>query len=67
MTSLRYLRKGALQVIYKGGFWKGDPDFILFNNNITSIMHRFRYNQVLLLAGNVVIVLLPRGGAAGEV
>ena len=29
-------------------------------------MHRFRYNQVLPLAGNDVIVLFPQGGAAGE-
>ena len=31
-------------------------------------MHvRFRYNKVLPSAGNDVIVLSPRGGAAGEV
>jgi hypothetical protein len=29
-------------------------------------MHRFRYNQVLLLTGNDVIVLSPLGGASGD-
>ena len=59
--------QGALQVIYKDGFWKSDPDFILvFNNNHTSIMHRFRYNKVLPLVGNDVIVLSPLGGAASD-
>ena len=36
---------------------------IVFNSNHTSIMHRFRYNQVLPYAGNDVIVLSPLGGA----
>ena len=39
---------------------------LVFNSDHTSIMHRFRYNQVLPLAGNEVIVLSPRGGAAGK-
>ena len=30
-------------------------------------MYRFRYNQVLPLAENDVIVLSPQGGAAAEV
>ena len=55
------------QLIYKVGFWKGELDFILvFNNNHTSIMHRFRFNQVLPLAGKDFIALSPQGGAAGE-
>ena len=29
-------------------------------------MHRFRYNQVLPLTGNDVIVLSPQEGAAAE-
>ena len=29
-------------------------------------MHSFRFNQVFQLAGNDVIVLSPRGGAAAE-
>ena len=36
--------------------------YIVFNSNHTSIMHRFRYNQVLPFAGNDVIVLSPLGG-----
>ena len=61
------LRKGALQVNSKRGFWKGDHDFILvFYGDQTPIMHRFRYNQVLLFAGNDVIVLSPREGAADK-
>ena len=39
-----------------------DPDFVLvFNGNNTSVMHRFKYNQVLPLAGNDVIVLSRPG------
>ena len=58
----------ALQVNNKGGFWKGNHDFMLvFKNNHTSIMHRFRYNQLLLLAGSNVIVWPPQGVAASEV
>ena len=34
--------------------------------SIVTIRHRFRYNQVLQLAGNDVIVLSPRGGAASD-
>ena len=67
MTSHRNLRKGTLQLNCKRGCWKGDPDFILvFNGNHTSMMHRFRYNQVLPLAGNDVIVLSPQGGAVSD-
>ena len=56
-----------LKVIHWGEFWKGDPDFILvFNNNRTSIMHSFRFNQVFTLTGNDVIVLSPQEGAAAE-
>ena len=46
---------------------KSDNDFVLaFNNNHTSIMHRFRYNQVLPLSGNDVIVISPLRGADGN-
>ena len=57
----------ALQVVCRNGFlnW-GGPDFILvINNNNTSIIHSFRYNQVLPLSGNYVIVIYPLGGAEG--
>ena len=44
------------------------PDFIfVFNGNNTSIIRCFLYNQVVLLAGNNVIVFSPLWGAAGEV
>ena len=39
---------------------------LVFNCNHTSIMHRFRFDQGLPLAGSDVIVLSPRGGAAGK-
>ena len=52
---------------YECRFLKGDHNFILvFNSNHTSIAHLFRYNQLLPLVGNDVIVLFPQGGAAGE-
>ena len=57
----------ALQVVCRDGFLKGDPDFILVkNNNNPSIMHRFRYNQVLPLSRNDVTVKSPLGGAEGN-
>ena len=57
----------ALQVVCRDGFLKGDPDFILvINNDNTSIMHRFRYNQVLPFSGNDVIEISPLGGAEGN-
>ena len=49
------------------GFLKGNPDFIsVINNNNMSILHRFRYNQVLPLSGNDVKVISPLGGAEGN-
>ena len=57
----------ALQVFSPDGFLKGDPDFIIvINNNNTSIMHRLRFNQVLQLSGNDIIVKSPLGGAEGD-
>ena len=57
----------ALQVVCRDVLLMGDPDFILvINNNNTSVMHRFRYNQVLPLSGNDVIVIYPLGGAEGN-
>ena len=57
----------ALQLNYMWGFWKGDHKVILvFDSNHTSIMHHFRYNQVLPLAGIDVVVLSSQGGAAGK-
>ena len=46
---------------------QSDHDFMLvFNNNHTFILHRFRCSQVLQFAGNDVIVLSPLGGAASD-
>ena len=46
---------------------KGNPDFILvIDNNNTSIMHRFRYNQVLPLSGTDVKEISLLGGAEGK-
>ena len=58
---------GVLQVVYRDGFWKGDPYFkLVINSNHTNIMHCFRYNQVLPLAENDIIVISPLGGAEGN-
>ena len=55
---------GGAAGIYRDGLWKGDPDFIIvISSSHTSIMHRFRYNQVRPLAENEVIVISPLGGA----
>ena len=52
----------ALPVVYRDGLWKGDLDLItVISSNHTSIMHRFRYNQVLSLAGNDVRVISSLG------
>ena len=59
--------QGALQVKFKCIICTNNPDFIsVFNSNYTSILHCFRYNQLLPLAGNDVISLSPQGGAAGD-
>ena len=52
---------------FKCIFCTGDPDLILvFNSNCTSIMHCFRYNQILALVGNNVIGLSPLGDSASD-
>ena len=59
--------KGALQVNSKCGLWKGYRDLIsVFNSKHSSVMHRFRFNQVLPFARNDVIVFSPLGGAVSE-
>ena len=46
---------------------EGYRDFILVSNsNHTSVLHRFRFNQVFPLAGNDGTVLSPQDGAAAE-
>ena len=58
---------GALQVISDRGFWKGDPDFILvLHCNYMSIVHRFRYNELFMFAGNDVTAISSLGGASGN-
>ena len=67
MTLWRHFRKGALQLIPKCGFWKGDPDFTLvFNRNQASNVHRSKYIQLLPVAEYDVKVLLPLGGASSD-
>ena len=47
MTSSLYIRKGSRWYILDDEFRKGDPNFLLvFNNNFSSITHRFRYIEV---------------------
>ena len=61
-----YPRGGAAAELYVR-ILKGWPQLqIVFNSNHTSIMHHFRYNPVLPLAGNDVIVLSPFGGAVSD-
>jgi hypothetical protein len=39
---------------------------MMFNLINTSIMHRFRFNQALMLAGNDEVALSPQKGAADK-
>ena len=65
MTSSMYLRWGALCTILNDGIRKGENGFLLvFDSNLTSIMHCFRDNDVFLQTGNDVMVIPPLGGAA---
>ena len=55
----------ALQIISACWFWKGDLDFILvLHCNYMSIVHRFRYNELFMFAGNDVIAISSLGGAS---
>lgn len=52
----------------KGELWKGDQDFVIVLNNIsTSLVHISRYTLVKPLAGNDVTVLPLQEGIASEV
>jgi len=65
MTSLWFLRQGALQTTFHDGFWKSDHEFlIVFHSNFLTGMHGFRDNEVLLPTGNVVIVISSLGGVS---
>jgi len=67
VTSSWFLRQGALHAIFWLRFWKGDPDFILVLYCYhTSIVHRFRFNELFKFAGNDVITISSLGGASGN-
>jgi len=57
MTSSWFLRQGPLHAIFHDGFWKTDYDFlIVIHSNVSSAMHGFRDNEVLLPTGHDVII-----------
>jgi len=59
-TSSSVLRQGALHALFHDGFWKSDHDFLIaFHNNLSAVMHGFKYNGVLLQIGYDVIVTPP--------
>ena len=61
-TDVWLLLNNNLLANSKCGYWKGYYDLILvFNSNQRSIMHCFRYNEILPLAGNDVIRLSSLG------
>ena len=67
VIAILFMHKGALQVICKGWIVKLDPDYILMLHcNYASIVHRFRYNELLLFAGNNVTAISSLGGASGD-
>jgi len=48
-------------------FWKGNPYFIIVMHcNYTSVVHRFRFNELFMFAGNDVIAIWLVGGASGH-
>jgi len=50
---------------FHDGISKSDHDFLIeFHNNLLSVMHGFRDNEVLLQAGYDVIVISPLGGVS---
>ena len=63
MTLWRHLRKGALRLIHKCGFWKGDPDITLVFNRSQAFPIYLTFNG---LAGYDVIVLFPLVGGASD-
>ena len=64
MTSSVYIRQGTLCTVLNNGIWKGNIGIpLVFYCNSTSIMHRFRDNDVFFQTGNDVIVIYPLGGA----
>ena len=60
MTSSMYLYKRTLFTFANHGFWRSYPDFILvYNCKFTSIMHRFRDNDVVLRTRTDVMMFFP--------
>jgi len=67
MTSSWFLRQGALHALFDCRFWKGDPNFIiLLHWNFTSVVHRFPFNELFMLAGNDVKAISSLGSASGN-
>jgi len=67
VTSSWFLRQRALHAIFRLPILKGPPDFMLvLYCNSTSIVHRFRFNELFMFAGNDVIVISSLGGASGN-
>ena len=55
---------GALYAVPYDGFWKADYGFLfVFRRNCSSIIHRFRDNEVFLQTENDGISISPPGGA----
>ena len=64
MMSSIYLRKGALYTVLDDEIRKNEDGFLLaFYSNFTSIIHRFRDNDVFLQTGNDVMVIFLLWGA----
>ena len=64
MTSSKHLRLGAPCSVLNDEIWKGSYEFqLVFYSNFTSILHRFRDNDVFLQTGDDVMVIPPLGGA----
>jgi len=64
MTSSWFLRQGVLHANFLDVFRISDHDFLIaFHSNFLSAMHGFYDNDVLLQAGDVVIMISPPGGA----
>jgi len=67
ITSSSFLRKGALQAIFRDGLWKSNHDFlIVFYSTFLVTMHGFRVNEVLLHTGYDVMVIYPLGGVSDD-
>jgi len=67
MTSSGFLGQGRCTHFFDCRFWKGDPNFIIvLLCNYTSVVHRFRFNELFMFAGNDVIAISSLRGASGN-